>query len=343
MVEATEPRRRRPVAAALLLTAADLYALAALAYLLLRVAVGEGWWPVVLADVFAHWLLLPAPLVLGAALLARGWRTAALAAVPALAYLWLFGGLLLPKGPPPPACAAGAAGCAELTVVTFNAEKTLPDMAAFAALLAEHDADIVALQELSDDFAAAIDGALAGAYPHRILHPKAAAGIGLLSRYPILEQERFFLESGGFPQLYALLDADGQPVAVYNVHPRSPLLRGEFRSRGVADMHEIVARVEAGPHPTLLVGDLNATDQSAEYRILREAGLQDAFREAGAGYGLTFPGSGWDAAPGVPPLIRIDYVWSSGEFETLSARVGPDFGSDHLPVIATLRLAHAAR
>jgi vancomycin resistance protein VanJ len=36
------------------------------------------------------------------------------------------------------------------------------------------------------------------------------------------------------------------------------------------------------------------------------------------------------------PLVRIDYVWYTDDFRATRAWVGPDAGSDHLPVLAEL-------
>jgi endonuclease/exonuclease/phosphatase (EEP) superfamily protein YafD len=33
---------------------------------------------------------------------------------------------------------------------------------------------------------------------------------------------------------------------------------------------------------------------------------------------------------------RIDYIWYTGDFRAARAWVGPDAGSDHLPVLAKL-------
>jgi endonuclease/exonuclease/phosphatase family metal-dependent hydrolase len=58
-------------------------------------------------------------------------------------------------------------------------------------------------------------------------------------------------------------------------------------------------------------------------------GLNDAFSEAGEGYSYTFRGF-FDA-------LRIDYVFSSDEFETLSYEVPKVPYSDHLPVLVRLK------
>jgi endonuclease/exonuclease/phosphatase (EEP) superfamily protein YafD len=54
-------------------------------------------------------------------------------------------------------------------------------------------------------------------------------------------------------------------------------------------------------------------------------------------------GASWPALfTGIPPLVRIDYIWHSDEFRAISVKQGPDIGSDHLPLYATLDITDSA-
>ena len=75
--------------------------------------------------------------------------------------------------------------------------------------------------------------------------------------------------------------------------------------------------------------------------------MHDAWREAGWGFGHTFPGEPTPERGGSRPvllgvpvptwLVRIDYIFHSDALVTIAARVGPGDGdSDHRPVVATL-------
>jgi endonuclease/exonuclease/phosphatase (EEP) superfamily protein YafD len=104
--------------------------------------------------------------------------------------------------------------------------------------------------------------------------------------------------------------------------------------------------VQAIGEPVLVVGDFNTVDVSTAYNIVTHE-LHDAWREAGAGLGNTFPGA---ATPGssrpmvagipIPKwLVRIDYIFYSADWRTVAAELGPwDGVSDHRPVMARLRL-----
>lgn len=82
------------------------------------------------------------------------------------------------------------------------------------------------------------------------------------------------------------------------------------------------------PRLKIMCGDFNDTPFSYTYRCLAR-GLNDAFSEAGEGYSYTFRGF-FDA-------LRIDYVFSSDEFETLSYEVPKVPYSDHLPVLVRFK------
>ena len=69
------------------------------------------------------------------------------------------------------------------------------------------------------------------------------------------------------------------------------------------------------------------------------ARMGDSFREAGLGFGWSWPVAAQVKLPAfVPPLMRIDYIWHSPQWRTVTASQGPTLGSDHLPLYATLEL-----
>jgi len=74
------------------------------------------------------------------------------------------------------------------------------------------------------------------------------------------------------------------------------------------------------------------TDTSEAYARLNTV-LDDSFREVGWGFGHTLN------SPEIPfPTNRADYVWHSDDFVAVEALVGQEGSSDHLPMVAKLRL-----
>jgi endonuclease/exonuclease/phosphatase family metal-dependent hydrolase len=143
----------------------------------------------------------------------------------------------------------------------------------------------------------------------------------------------------------------GRAFALYNVHLRSfnerprpaswtAWLRPSTWREAAAAMRttflqqeqEVVRLREALEDerlPYLICGDLNSTPSNWAYARLAE-GLTDAYAAAGTGLGATYHPR--------RPLVRIDYVLASEEWEVLEARVLPVYASDHLPVLARLHL-----
>jgi endonuclease/exonuclease/phosphatase family metal-dependent hydrolase len=72
----------------------------------------------------------------------------------------------------------------------------------------------------------------------------------------------------------------------------------------------------------------------------------DAFAAAGSGRGWTLPrrvgrSSRFNHAMHwlpLRPVARIDYIWCTPGIAVEAAWLGPDAGSDHLPVLARIRL-----
>jgi endonuclease/exonuclease/phosphatase (EEP) superfamily protein YafD len=220
--------------------------------------------------------------------------------------------------------------------MTYNVGNGLAVPGRVAEAVRRSDADIVGLQELTAEQEAGLRDALADDYPYQILHGVGIPGKGLLSRYPILEGEQI----RGHPErpdLRATVDVHGRTLQVAVVHPEPPRfvaggLRPSVYTNGQID--ELIGLL-AHQLPLVLLGDFNMTRLQAQYRRVAAAGLVDAFHVAGRGLGRTFP----LRRGRIPllPVLRLDYIWLSPALEAVAARVGPDAGSDHLPVLADIR------
>jgi vancomycin resistance protein VanJ len=310
---------------------------AGLAMLAVHVLRPQRTGPQVFTQIFEPYFLMG--LLIGAGILALVARRR----VPTLMLLALviatalrYGPLLIsfPAATPP--------GAARLHVMTWNMEAGGVAYETMANTIEDAHPDIVGLVELVPRIsrAAADDERLSARYPYQALLPRSGVpDLGLLSRFPITEQE--------FSEELSLLRAviappDGPPITVFVAHPYLasidqigvvPDIQTASRDLAISAIRDQIDAELAADNDVLVLGDFNTTDREPAYAELSE-GLHDAQREAGVGLGMTWRPGGLDNLPF--GLLRIDYLLSSPRFVALAA--GPDCtprGSDHCLVSAS--------
>lgn len=169
------------------------------------------------------------------------------------------------------------------------------------------------------------------AYPYRSSDPKdQPSGVALWSRWPT---------SGTITEIHAkqpfihtTIDSPYGSFVFHAVHVSSPV-----DSVGVqewSDQLSWLASIDKS-QPTIESGDFNATASHAQFRAILGNGWTDAAAVKGCGTDLTWP---VNRGTGVP-LFRLDHVLVNNRFQVLGVHLGDANGSDHRPVIATLRLS----
>ncbi|MGC4108241.1 MAG: endonuclease/exonuclease/phosphatase family protein [Thermomicrobiales bacterium] len=236
------------------------------------------------------------------------------------------------------------------SLVVFNANVGngfAPDAALIGAIGAAN-ADLVALEELNAVQAEVIGAALRDRYPHQATFGDSYEGKGLFSRWPLADAHQLHLIEGR-PDIRATFTFAMREVTVILAHPRPPKVRREgivFDRRSVRQVLGLGA-LALESAPAIMVGDFNMSPRHPIYRRFVRAGLVDTAAAQGDDAGMaTFPirfGDAWQRGMPVrrlrvPPMMRFDYIWHTPEFVTEAAWIGPDTGSDHLPVMARLRL-----
>jgi vancomycin resistance protein VanJ len=167
--------------------------------------------------------------------------------------------------------------------------------------------------------------------------------MGLLSMYPVIEQEKLVHPTS----IWVKLDlGDGQTLMLANVHllrPRSTikeeLQTGQMyepnhRDEQIRRLRKEIAPLLERGEPFLLVGDFNLTERDPAYHELTE-GLHDAHRQAGWGTGHSWrPNPKWNFG-----LLRIDYLLNSPNVTPLQTSVDcTPRGSDHYIVGGTFEV-----
>jgi endonuclease/exonuclease/phosphatase (EEP) superfamily protein YafD len=307
---------------------------------MLRAVLFDRLWPLALLNTVAEYLFVPLPPLLLVSLWQR--RRSALMAlsVPSVAFIFLFGELLWP----PLAAPSDDTHAPRITVMSFNVLHSNQAYDAIARSVRAAAPDVVGFQELTPTSARAIADALTADYPYGTLQSlEPGRSAGLLSRFPITTAEWMPLPPLDIT-LHAMIEVQGKPVHIFVVHlsannffdyPLAESLaliheRYQRRADEVARLQDVIADLT---EPVLLMCDCNLTDTSEAYSHLRVF-LHDSFREAGWGWGHTF-----QPAHVPMPLQRLDYVWHSDEFVAVQAYVGEGAGSDHRPVVATLKMS----
>jgi endonuclease/exonuclease/phosphatase (EEP) superfamily protein YafD len=288
-----------------------------------------GWddrYPVAQLIAFTPYAVLLALIPLAATIALRQWAAVAVAAVTVVA----LAACVVPRWLTDSDPLAGAKG-PRLRVLTVNVLAGVADPGEIVRLVTEQKADVLLLQELTEEFVAkAAVAGLERELPYKAVYPlDGVIGSGIYSRQP-LHAEDVRVNPGGFRQARAELSASG--VLIESVHPRAPfdaattkLWREDFpgEPRATTD----------GPL-RILGGDFNATLDHSVLRELISSGYRDA--AATVGQGLTGTWGPYDGDR-IPP-VTLDRVLADRRIGVVEVRVFPISKSDHRAVLAVLVL-----
>jgi vancomycin resistance protein VanJ len=296
-------------------------------YMALRVTIGAEWSVVLwLNNITACWGFVGFA-ACGIALLFRRRRLLIALQLP------LIGAFMTWYGPQfEPHRGAAVPNGATLRVATFNVGTNISDPVQVAHVIEAMDADIVGLQDVSAE--SDLIPMLRDIYPYTVL-PFGTQQIGLVSRYPIVEQNPYQKRF-----LHAVVNFNGRAVTVIVFTVLAPNhIWNPWTYKPQSDppeLAEVIDGISDETNPVIVLCDCNASDQSPVYRVL-DSQLDDAFRDAGWGLGLTYPAHFTPQVPLRFPLMRLDYIWHGLGVEVYETSVWPDSGtSDHKPVVATL-------
>ena len=218
--------------------------------------------------------------------------------------------------------AAAAPDAARATVAHANSYYRTDDPERAAVTLLALDADVLAITELSSQFATAFDAAGGDdRYPFTAVRaPGDRNGIALFSRHPIIDHE--IAPIGQAMAIDADILIEGTPVRIVVVHPLPGIDRAAVDT-WAEDLRAIDAAVDPDP-ATILLGDFNATRWHPAFRDLLDEGWVDAHEATGRGWTMSWP---TDAAG--PPFVRIDHALLGRDVVAERVRDLDVPGSDH--------------
>lgn len=232
-----------------------------------------------------------------------------------------------------------------IRVLTYNIERWEVSSAAFAELVDQLRPQLVGLQEIPSRRWRVPDG----------WHVERKGELIVASRFPIERTEVFENRWSRRPipevnAMYCVVRTPQGNVGFCNLHldtPR-PALDQVLHPRLVIDFSrinlaeqmlenrrqesaDIAAWLAGFPEPKIIAGDFNMPCDSTIYRE-HWSGRKDSFQRAGFGFGYTKQ----TTKRGVRYGTRIDHILADSHWRAVRCWLGPDLGSDHLPLIAEL-------
>ncbi len=255
-----------------------------------------------------------------------------------------------------------ATGGATLSILTYNRGQS--QGTSLQPFMNSVGPDMVALQDAGGRATQYQNASGYTAFEH-------VAGVGeftLLSRFPIVDS-RTITAVPGDPQKARVVAARFEiewkrPIAVYSVHlpthrgmlmsergggfmagivglPGTPWAekrrtRESYWEAALALAHDLASQIQKEKLPVIVIGDFNAPPFGPMYREF-SGFLGDAHREAGSGYGFTFPGETNNPLALMRPWLRLDYVlFSPGHWRATRQITEPSRPSQHRAVFAEL-------
>lgn len=239
--------------------------------------------------------------------------------------------------PPPLEPRAPTPGAPSLRIATYNLNLDLSDDRETLEAIGATRADVVALQEVTPEWAAAIVAEYENEYPHRLFHEVVGAGgLGMLSKYPLTDLGVVPGFEGWHPSWHLLADTPLGEIQVINVHlrPEVSAREGYVEEYLTADedhLAEIQYITEACDEdaPTVVLGDFNESPDGEAIELLESRGFENALP-------LFHPGQEtWRKSSYLGQAVStIDHVMIGEELRVLNAFVVDAGNSDHLPVVA---------
>jgi len=246
-------------------------------------------------------------------------------------------------------------GRRSLRVATYNVHKcrgmdrrTMPER--IAEVINEVDADVVALQEVvaeaADDpsidqlgsMLADLDGYCCCFGENRRLKNGAPYGNAILSRYPLVANQNYYLPLTRREQrgcLRADLELpDGRILHIFNVHLGTGFM--ERRHQGSKLLSNEILRHAGLSGPRIVLGDFNEWTKGLTTQLMKQH-FQSADLRAFTRRRRTYPG--------VLPLLHLDHVYFDAALELENFAVHRSrtalVASDHLPLVATFQITEA--
>ena len=199
--------------------------------------------------------------------------------------------------------------------------------AAVFSYVRELQPEVFAITELSAAWEKALLAEF-GDYPYRVIASKHTSGIALFSKFPLLEPEVIYFPGDPVehPQIRCRLKTTAGNIKCIVAHPSVPKKMVASRNAELLGIADVASKTDS---QCVVFGDLNCGPWSYYFSRLLELGkLVDS--EQGFG-----PQPSWSTEMPLP-LVPIDHFLVSKDVVVLNRVLGPNIGSDHLPLYVDL-------
>lgn len=215
----------------------------------------------------------------------------------------------------------------EIKLLSFNTWHANGDLDRLQTYVERVDADIVLVYEFGPNKLALIER-LKTIYPYT----GGCAETWHCSVQIFSKREFATVEAGrreqfdGPPRVVATYGQGAARLTIIGAHMMRPI---DGPNGHLKEMRRVAGIAKAALGPVIVAGDFNATSWSHSFNVFREES------------GLTHMGRflpSWPAEVKGLPQLAIDHVWVSKELTVTNVHLGPHAGSDHRPLVASIRL-----
>lgn len=206
----------------------------------------------------------------------------------------------------------------------------------FAAMLIENDPDVIVIVERNPAFMQAFQRAGGeDKYPFFVDDPDddSEYAVAIRSRLE-LQADSGPVDAGNVNIARAIVTCGTRQLNILGVNPYATIDRGGY-AKWRTQMRELARFVRTLPRPTVVVGDINASQYRPGFeRFLRATDLTDVHDAAGKGLTHSLKLSARGLLGVLPAVARLDHALVSDGVHATNIMSLPMLGSDHRPFFA---------
>jgi len=210
--------------------------------------------------------------------------------------------------------------------IQFNLNFRNQEMDKVMEYFKNSNADVITLEEVTIAHQMKLQE-MKEAYPYQTyceFYPLVGA-VAILSKHPFNEKKSACLKSQGL--VWSQIMVNEKPINIVAIHTLWPFPYGQHQQ--IRDIKSIFKKITP---PTLIAGDFNAVSWSHTVKEIEEASNTKVVE------GMRWTIDLEKQVPFIPHFkLAIDQLLLSSEFQVANIFVEKDLGSDHLPVVATMK------